>query len=526
MDYMQFKRKEINYLLKTPEFMLGERDVKTEEDKLEECDFEYMAEVAFIHRLLSPFYKVYQRFFNEATMTYCEKKLEQRKSKKVAQLAQLRIIKRHFQQENIDFVLIKGFALSQLLFGDFYSRDFGDIDLLIDIESYEKADNIMKRLGFVSNLNNGKIPELIKIDCYEIEYFYEFEPGRKLCVELKMVTSSIRDMDTIAEIKKDRISINLDGEEYETINLSNTFILLCVNTYANIELEFGEGKMRDFVDIYFFLKKYTLELDWDYIEAFCQSHKMTHKMYAVLAEINKIYDEYVPTYIMNRFLISNITYDKSEFNNYEHGWMRDWGVDIIETILNRKSHLKEMFYLHALKSYTSSNKKYNDKILVEPLNDDVKNTSSFIQLQGLKSDMNEINHLYGFAHDREKIYFSLKFTEFNEANNMKTVLVLFDIDRKEPRKMVEFYYDPGFVKNNFHSKVILSDMKCDEVYSKGNEVVISMDKENFNVLKDGGKILCYRMYTVRRYNNFIDFAVKDDLDMFDFENVNVLYFEN
>lgn len=366
--------------------------------------------------------------------------MEQRKSKKVAQLAQLRIIKRHFQQENIDFVLIKGFALSQLLFGDFYSRDFGDIDLLIDIESYEKADNIMKRLGFDSNLNNGKIPELIKIDCYEIEYFYEFEPGRKLCVELKMVTSSIRDMDTIAEIKKDRISINLDGEEYETINLSNTFILLCVNTYANIELESGEGKMRDFVDIYFFLKKYTLELDWDYIEAFCQSHKMTHKMYAVLAEINKIYDEYVPIHIMNRFLISNITYDKSEFNNYEHGWMRDWGVDIIETILNRKSHLKEMFY--------------------------------------------------------------------------------------EPRKMVEFYYDPGFVKNNFHSKVILSDMRCDEVYSKGNEVVISMDKENFNVLKDGGKILCYRMYTVRRYDNFIDFAVKDDFDIFDFENVNVLYFEN
>lgn len=79
---MQFKRKEINYLLKTPEFMLGERDVKTEEAKLEECDFEYMAEVAFIHRLLSPFYKVYQRFFNEATMTYCEKNWNRERARK------------------------------------------------------------------------------------------------------------------------------------------------------------------------------------------------------------------------------------------------------------------------------------------------------------------------------------------------------------------------------------------------------------------------------------------------------------
>lgn len=29
-----------------------------------------------------------------------------------------------------------------------------------------------------------------------------------------------------------------------------------------------------------------------------------------------------------------------------------------------------------------------------------------------------------------------------------------------------------------------------------------------------------------RYNNFIDFALQDDLDMFDFENVNVLYLDN
>ena len=526
MDYMEFKRKEITYLLKTPEFILGDRDTKAEEVKLKECDFEYMAEVAFIHRLLSPFYRTYKPFLDERTRIYCENKLELRKSKKIAQLEHLKEIKKHFQQENIDFVLVKGFALAQLIFGDFYSRDFGDIDLLIEMESYEKADKIMKDLGFVSNLNNGRIPELIKIDCYEIEYFYEFTSGRKLCVELKMVTSSIRDRDTIAQLKKDRMLINLDGEEYETINFNNTFILLCVNTYANIELEFGEGKMRDFVDIYFFLKKYESELNWDYIEMFCQAHKMTHKLYAVLTEINKIYGNYVSNDIIDRFLISKIKYDKSVFNYYEHGWMRDWGVDIIDSILNRKAHLKEMFYQHAIKSYTSRNKKFNEKIHVKPLKHSADSVISSEQLQGLKSEVNEINHIYGFTHDKDKIYFNLKFTEFKEKNNMKTVLILFDIDRKEPRKMVEFYYDPGFVKNNFHSKVILSSMKCEEVYSKGNEVAISMDKENFNVLKNDGKILCYRMYTVRRYNNFIDFALRDDLDMFDFENVNVLYLDN
>lgn len=55
MDYMEFKRKEINYLLKAPEFILGNRDTKAEEAELKECDFEYMAEIVFIYRLFSPF---------------------------------------------------------------------------------------------------------------------------------------------------------------------------------------------------------------------------------------------------------------------------------------------------------------------------------------------------------------------------------------------------------------------------------------------------------------------------------------
>lgn len=66
------------------ECMLGERDVKTEEAQLEKYGFEYMAEVAFIHRLLSPFYKIYQHFFNEATMTYSEKNWNRERARKVS----------------------------------------------------------------------------------------------------------------------------------------------------------------------------------------------------------------------------------------------------------------------------------------------------------------------------------------------------------------------------------------------------------------------------------------------------------
>lgn len=510
---LRYKNREIKSLFDIPEILLGKIDVAEYADTL---NYEYLSEIAFEQRILAPFYKIYKKYISEECLQKIEENLNIRRKKKDYQLQYLKIIKEEFQNNNIDFIIIKGFAISALVYEDMYQRDFSDCDLIVDIKDFKRVNEIMISLGYYSNLGNGDIPDLLPLECYELEYFKEFAPGMEMCVEIKLGTSSIKSIEIIRKFLKNKVQLNIDGEEYYSFSLNDTFILLCTNTYCNFELEFAVARIRDLIDVKLFYEKYRDVLDLDYIVEFVEKNKQKHQIYAVLRLLNYFYSNTFSNEFINRFSIDSITYDKNVFQNYLHGWMRDWIVEPVDLMLNRKWHFQEICFQQSCKAYSSRNKNYYNKVLI-PKSEQMLDNG--IVLQGLKSKENRINHLYQFSHIDDKIYFKLILDEYFDEFEIKTTLIIFDIDRQEPRKMIEFRKEKGV----WNSKALTSGLIYKEVSRNEREIVIEINKENFRILDKQGKNLCLYMYSIRNFYNAVDFALKDDNQIMDYENPIMIY---
>lgn len=77
-------------------------------------------------------------------------------------------IKKVFQQNKIPFIPLKGFLLSELLYQDKAVRKTTDLDILIKKEDLEKADLILKNLGYEKYKG---VPEgIFRKDQYDIKY--------------------------------------------------------------------------------------------------------------------------------------------------------------------------------------------------------------------------------------------------------------------------------------------------------------------------------------------------------------------
>lgn len=232
--------------------------------------------------------------------------------------------------------------------------------------------------------------------------------------------------------------------------------------------------------------------------------------------VNYYYNNTFSEECVNRFAMEKIKYDKSVFQNFAHGWMRDWIVEPVDLMLNRKWHFNEICFQQSCKAYSSRNKNYYNKILI--------NKSTLMSLDnsllpGLKSKENRINHLYQFGHSEDKIYFSLVFEEFSDEFDIKTTLVIFDIDRNTPRKMIEFYKVNGV----WTTRALTDGIIYQEIRSEENEIVIEIDKASFRILDAQGKNLCFYMYSIRNFYNSVDFALRDDNKIMDYENPIMIY---
>ncbi len=510
---LKYKNKEVKSLFELPEVLLGKKDITEQAEKL---DYEYLCKIAYEQRIAAPFYKIYKDYIKGKCRDEIEERLKDVKEKKSCQLEYLKIIKSEFAKENIDFVIIKGFAISALVYEDMYQRDFSDCDLIVDINNFKKVNEIMKGLGYRSNLGNGDIPDLLPLECYELEYFKEYAPGKEMCVEIKLGTSSIKNVDIIKKFLNNKMELNIDGENYNTFSLNDTFILLCTNTYCNFELEFAIARIRDLIDIRMFFEKYKENLDWDYIVKFTAENEQTHQMFAVLNLVNYFYNNTFSEECVKQFSIEKITYNKDIFQNHIHGWMRDWIVEPVDLMLDRKWHFNEICFQQSCKAYSSRNKNYYNKVLVPKC---VDCNMEGKMLPGLKSKENNINHLYQFCHSDDKVYFKLLFDEYDDELNIKSTLMIFDLDRTIPRKMIEFSKNNG----KWDATALTPNMLFKVISSSENEIVIEIDKSNFRMLDSRGKNLCFYMYSIRNFYNSVDFALRDDNKIMDYENPIMIY---
>lgn len=155
-----------------------------------------------------------------------------------------------FEQEDIDHIFLKGYEI-KYCYPVTELRSMSDVDILIRKEDREKSDKILKDLGYKGNFTN----------CEVWDY-------RKKISYLEIHTSMVSD-----EIKQgiDYNKYFSNPWEHAVLTSKNTYkleeeyhlIFLLVHMAKHFS-ECGCG-IRMFLDIEFYLKKYSQILDWDYI---------------------------------------------------------------------------------------------------------------------------------------------------------------------------------------------------------------------------------------------------------------------
>lgn len=70
-------------------------------------------------------------------------------AKTLMQFYSLQQLSQKFDLEGVHFMVIKGIALSQMLYGDYSFRSSRDIDILVKYSDVSKADSLLRQLGYV-----------------------------------------------------------------------------------------------------------------------------------------------------------------------------------------------------------------------------------------------------------------------------------------------------------------------------------------------------------------------------------------
>lgn len=225
----------------------------------------------------------------------------------------LRKIESTSRQENLRFVLLKGMAISMLLYGDDGIRQAGDIDILVLTEDLARCDYAMRVVGFfqpdTSSSAKGKSRQVARfLQCRagsSIPYFRKRQSSsdqllpyydrESLCrIEVhdgyKFLSDSL-----VSEMFWSTISVRVGGVRFRTFDFDHLFILLLVTAYANSHGYYpavdGEFNLRDYVDIHCLLKNHGDSLHPEKIGAVLEKHNLRKVSEDALGLYRRVYGE-------------------------------------------------------------------------------------------------------------------------------------------------------------------------------------------------------------------------------------------
>jgi len=222
------------------------------------------------HRLDSIFYSEVQKQKIELPIKLIEQLKQINKRNKIRMLKMTsELIKIHqlFTDNNIDYISLKGPALSQQLYDDSTIRNSRDLDILVKEKDLDKVNLVLSNIGYFTSVKDSISHQKAH---HEIE-FYNKE--KKIKLEIHVRLFSFKKM-----FHKDNIIL---FENYETISLNNVEINV-LNKQINIE----------------------------YLYAHAKNHSW--ELFYWIVDLIKIDSEKYEKEIMNSFLVNN-------FNNRREG---------------------------------------------------------------------------------------------------------------------------------------------------------------------------------------------------------------
>jgi len=251
---------------------------------------------------------------------------------------------------NANFLVIKGPALSYLIYNDCFKRVYADIDIFVKKNEYLALCKMLENINFYNrfafwykdfaNMNESKRMIVYRqLDNNQCAFspirndYFEFEIKTKLRECSEDLSSYL-----VSETKK----ITVGEYEFKTLSVKNTFIFYLVNIYYQFMTKQGvkhKSKLKDLYDIFRFYEKYKEEIDIDKTLKTTERFKDYHKMIFSLKFVNlffkipfnfkcDFYDDYFSKIDRYRFLL-DISYRLNYCMDYKNKFMIKNGENIV-----------------------------------------------------------------------------------------------------------------------------------------------------------------------------------------------------
>ncbi len=267
------------------------------------------------------------------------------------------------EENGIEAISFKGPVLSQLAYGDVVSRQYCDLDILVDEKELKKTQNI---------LENNNYEQMYDLEEYQKENLkkvvHDISMINKLNntnIELHWTLSSgeffidLEKLDYLTDAKKYIIS----NQKINIFLNEKLFIYLCVHGYKHLW-----ERIEWLVDIYYLLEKENIDLEK--VIEMSKSINAERVVLSTLIICKKIFDLEI--------VLENNILENTKLNDIANKMLNKIFIDY--SVIVEKKHTKQF---------------------------------SFIQMYMLKTTTNKIKYLKTFLkpteHDYEKVKISQKF---------------------------------------------------------------------------------------------------------------------
>lgn len=164
------------------------------------------------------------------------------------------------------FIVLKGLACAEIIYGNLYSRESNDLDILVENNDPSKADwIIVNHLGFKRHCQRSQsgdeddYPYLTRRNdtaAHVLPYIKHTSCGT-MRIELHDRIEGIDDMYTRSFVWNTSKAL-IDGRFYNTLDCSHIVISMLVSAFHNSESFFSNQKngwilVRDYLDLRFYL---------------------------------------------------------------------------------------------------------------------------------------------------------------------------------------------------------------------------------------------------------------------------------
>lgn len=275
------------------------------------------------------------------------------------------------RKNNIKILWLKGMVLSQLIYDDYMVRARGDIDLLVSEKDMFFLDKQLRKLGYLHIC--GKVHPYIyedKIEEFEIlpfpilkefdhhenfEYFKRYDDNLLISLEVgRNIHNTIQEK-YIYDFLNSTQEIKIQDYTFLTFNKVYTLLYLFENTYTDSETINGSLRVKEYIDLYYFLKKYGKEIDWLELHELAQKYQMVHQIIRVLDNLALLLGENLFPEITNFFDINSINYDTRTCSS---GYLLNWETNFLDRLFNSEGRIKEISNLLVKHCYSENNPNY------------------------------------------------------------------------------------------------------------------------------------------------------------------------